>query len=155
MESEARIAEAPSRARDAVNAKLDEAARRHPVDRHVGTRIRQARKERGVSQERLAELLEITFQQVQKYERGVNRVSASRLWLISEALDVAPAYFFEGLSEPSREAGVSALPALIGSPEGAELARLVLALPRHKQRLALELIRAVAAWEGDGRRNGG
>jgi transcriptional regulator with XRE-family HTH domain len=132
-----------------VNAKPDETARRHPVDRHVGVRIRQARKARGVSQERLAELLEITFQQVQKYERGVNRVSASRLWLISEALDVAPAYFFEGLSEQSRKG--AALPALLESPEGAELTRLVLALPRRKRRLALELIRAIASWEDDSR----
>ena len=71
----------------------------HPVDRHVGLRIRIRRKEVGVSQERLAEALGITFQQVQKYERGANRVSASKLWEIARALNTGVGYFYEGLVE--------------------------------------------------------
>ena len=71
----------------------------HPVDRHVGLRVRMRRKEMGVSQEKLAEALGITFQQVQKYERGANRVSASKLWEIARALETPVAYFYEGLSE--------------------------------------------------------
>jgi len=59
----------------------------HPVDRHVGLRIRMRRKELGVSQEKLAEALGLTFQQVQKYERAANRVSASKLFEIARALD--------------------------------------------------------------------
>ena len=58
----------------------------HPVDCHVGLRIRMRRKEMGVSQERLADALGITIQQVQKNERGANRVSASKLWEIAAAL---------------------------------------------------------------------
>ncbi|HMO43605.1 MAG TPA: helix-turn-helix transcriptional regulator, partial [Phenylobacterium sp.] len=57
----------------------------NPVDRHVGLRIRLRRKELGVSQEKLAEAIGLTFQQVQKYERGANRVSASKLWEIARA----------------------------------------------------------------------
>lgn len=69
----------------------------HPTDIHVGLRIRMRRREAGMTQEGLAELLGITFQQVQKYERGANRVSASRLQAIANALGEPIAYFFEGL----------------------------------------------------------
>ena len=67
----------------------------NPVDVHVGTRIRQRRSLIGVSQEKLAESVGITFQQIQKYERGSNRVSASRLFQFSKILDVPVSYFFE------------------------------------------------------------
>lgn len=66
------------------------------VDYHVGTRLRLRRLELGMSQERLAEKLGITFQQIQKYERGTNRIGASRLHDISVALQVPISYFFEG-----------------------------------------------------------
>ena len=64
------------------------------VDVHVGKRIRLRRTLLGMSQEQLGGALELTFQQVQKYERGANRVSASRLWDISQILDVKISYFF-------------------------------------------------------------
>ena len=67
----------------------------HPVDIGVGTRVRSRRILMGMSQERLADQLGVTFQQVQKYEKGSNRISASRLADISEILDVQPGYFFE------------------------------------------------------------
>lgn len=67
------------------------------VDLHVGKRTRKRRLEIGMSQERLAEILGITFQQVQKYEKGVNRIAASRLWYLANALDVPVGYFFKGL----------------------------------------------------------
>src|SRR3954468_5429255 len=70
----------------------------NPVDLHVGARIRMRRKLLGVSQERLADQLGLTFQQVQKYERGANRVSASKLYEIARALQTSVAYFFEGLA---------------------------------------------------------
>jgi len=69
------------------------------VDAHVGLRVRERRMELGVSQERLAQLLGVAFQQVQKYERGINRISASRLFQISRALDVPVGYFFEGVDD--------------------------------------------------------
>lgn len=67
---------------------------RHPVDVECGRRIRLRRKELGVSQEALAAKIDLTFQQVQKYERGSNRVSASKLFDIARALSVPPGYFF-------------------------------------------------------------
>ncbi|MEQ9664407.1 MAG: helix-turn-helix transcriptional regulator [Phycisphaerales bacterium] len=70
-----------------------------PVDVHVGKRMRQRRTLMGMSQERLAEAFGVSFQQVQKYERGTNRISASRLHLLSKILDVPVSYFFEGLPE--------------------------------------------------------
>jgi transcriptional regulator with XRE-family HTH domain len=67
------------------------------VDRHVAARIRQKRVELGMSQETLGEALGVTFQQVQKYEKGTNRVSAGRLFTIASLLDVDVSYFFKGL----------------------------------------------------------
>jgi transcriptional regulator with XRE-family HTH domain len=72
----------------------------NPVDRHVGLRIRMRRKELGMSQERLADAIGLTFQQVQKYERAANRVSASKLWEMSRALSTSISYFFEGCDGP-------------------------------------------------------
>ena len=69
------------------------------VDMHVGKRIRLRRTLFGMSQEQLGVALSITFQQVQKYERGANRVSASRLWDISQILDVPISYFFEDMTD--------------------------------------------------------
>ena len=69
------------------------------VDIHVGKRIRLRRTLLGLSQEQLGAALNITFQQVQKYERGANRVSASRLWDISQIIDVPIGYFFEDMSD--------------------------------------------------------
>lgn len=74
------------------------------VDLHVGLTLRTIRKERGWSQGQLAEALKISFQQVQKYERGSNRVSASRLWHMSEALKVPVSEFFAGLPENEERA---------------------------------------------------
>ena len=69
----------------------------NPIDVHVGKRIRLKRKMDGLSQEKMADRLGITFQQVQKYEKATNRIGASRLWEISDILDVPVAYFYEGL----------------------------------------------------------
>ena len=73
------------------------------VDVHVGKRIRLRRTLLGMSQEQLGNALNITFQQVQKYERGANRVSASRLWDISQIIDVPINYFFEDMSETTEK----------------------------------------------------
>lgn len=71
-----------------------------PIDSHVGSRIRLRRTLMGMSQERLGEALGLTFQQVQKYERGVNRVGASRLFDLSRVLDVSISFFFDDMPEP-------------------------------------------------------
>jgi transcriptional regulator with XRE-family HTH domain len=69
------------------------------VDHHIGSTVRERRLEIGMSQEALADLIGVTFQQVQKYEKGVNRIAASRLYEVSKALGVSISYFFEDLSE--------------------------------------------------------
>ena len=74
--------------------------RASPIDAHVGSRIRLRRTLMGRSQERLGEALGLTFQQVQKYERGVNRVGASRLFDLSRVLDVPISFFFDDMPEP-------------------------------------------------------
>ncbi len=78
----------------------------HPVDIHVGGRMRLRRTLLGMSQEKLGEAMGLTFQQVQKYERGANRISASRLYELSRILDVPISYFFEELSAEEVDARV-------------------------------------------------
>src|SRR5207248_4170686 len=78
----------------------------NPIDKHVGSRVRMRRMMLGMSQEKLGDALGLTFQQVQKYEKGTNRIGASRLQQISLILQVPVAFFFEGA------------PSLEGSPEG-------------------------------------
>ena len=73
----------------------------NPIDVHVGQRVRLRRKQRGLSQGRLADALGLTFQQIQKYERGTNRVSASKLYGIAMVLGVPVGFFYEGLDDPS------------------------------------------------------
>jgi transcriptional regulator with XRE-family HTH domain len=128
-----------------------------PVDLYVGARIRMRRKLLGVSQERLAEQLGLTFQQVQKYERGANRVSASKLHAIGTALGAPVAYFFEGFAgagptpsgaEPD---GSSLVHELVMTPEGMELASLFPRLKRARvRRRLLDLVRALVEEEGQG-----
>lgn len=98
----------------------------NPVDIHVGKRVRALRMARGMSQEGLAEHLAVTFQQVQKYEKGTNRISASRLFQISRVLEVDPGYFFIGLSEDGLSASpeVQTTTALMATRHGGDVARL-------------------------------
>ena len=83
---------------------------KHPVDAHVGKRIRHRRWMVGMTQQQLADRVGIKFQQIQKYETGMNRVSASRLWDIAETLGVNIGFFFEGIDE-AREAPSPVRPA--------------------------------------------
>ena len=123
----------------------------NPIDVHVGDRIRRRRRALGISQDRLADQLSLTFQQVQKYERGANRVSASKLYQIACALQATIPYFFEGLPDPSRTAGVSEdeAPGFIHdlplTPEERELTGLLsrIGSKRVRKRL-LELVRTLA-----------
>ena len=88
----------------------------HPVDVAVGTRVRSRRILLGISQEYLGDELGITFQQVQKYEKGTNRISASRLSDISRILNVAPGYFFEEFPESKSSGSSEPVPPLIADP---------------------------------------
>jgi transcriptional regulator with XRE-family HTH domain len=121
----------------------------NPVDIHVGQRIRARRKALGVSQERLAGELGLTFQQVQKYERGANRVSASKLWEIARALGADLSSFFEGLNaapgvaEPGTPFNHDH-DAQAPGPEGKELALLLPRLDRPRRRMLVELARTLA-----------
>ncbi|MEJ2122424.1 MAG: helix-turn-helix transcriptional regulator [Alphaproteobacteria bacterium] len=87
----------------------------HPIDVHVGNRVRQRRSLLGLSQNQLAETLGITFQQIQKNERGTNRIASSRLFQLSCILDVPVSYFFQEMpltlsTDPHGDASVSELP---------------------------------------------
>ena len=109
----------------------------HPVDVHVGKRVREARAIKGMSQTALGNALGISFQQVQKYEKGNNRIGASRLWDIAKVLDVSTAYFFEGLEEGA-DAKEDALPR-----RSIERARLIENIPDESLRNSiLNLINA-------------
>lgn len=96
----------------------------HPIDIHVGARIRAQRVLRGLTQSDLARLVGISFQSVQKYEQGDNRVSASRLYEFAQVLGVTPQYFFDGLDGPKSG---DALPG-IAIPGDSELRRRLLAV---------------------------
>ncbi|MDW8442931.1 MAG: helix-turn-helix transcriptional regulator [Acetobacteraceae bacterium] len=92
-----------------------------PIDVHVGSRIRLRRTLLGMSQERLGEALGLTFQQIQKYERGVNRVGASRLFDLARVLDVPISFFFDDMPEPlAREYGAPAVRRAVGFAETQE-----------------------------------
>lgn len=126
----------------------------NPVDLHVGARIRMRRKLLGISQERLAEDLGLTFQQVQKYERGANRVSASKLYEIARSLKTSIAYFFEGLADPTSGEGgdgdsEQSVHDFLMTPEGLELAAVFprVGRPRVRRRI-LELVRTMAEDDG-------
>ncbi len=116
------------------------------IDRKVGQKVRTRRLEIGMSQERLAELLGVTFQQVQKYEKGVNRIAVSRLWDISIALELPVGRFFEGLAtargvaEPRQEYVDDAL----ATPEGPQLMAMFGSIKNSKlRRKVLDLVRTL------------
>jgi transcriptional regulator with XRE-family HTH domain len=128
------------------------------IDAHVGSRVRLRRMLIGMSQEKLGELLGLTFQQVQKYEKGANRIGASRLYDISTILNVPVQYFFEdlpqatnsgmnghGMSEPDREPMVMDF---VSSTEGLQLIRSYTKVmdPRVRKRI-LELVKSLGGEE--------
>lgn len=119
------------------------------VDRKLGQRVRSRRLEIGMSQEKLAELLGVTFQQVQKYEKGVNRIAASRLFDIAHALDVPIARFFENIAAGRAASGVAEgrrefVDDALATPEGAQLMALFASIKSVKvRRRVVELVRAL------------
>lgn len=125
------------------------AKRPNPTDVYVGSRVRMRRKMLGLSQERLGERLGITFQQIQKYEKGTNRVGASRLQAMSQALDVPVAFFFPD-STPAQatgmnEEGSAFMMDFMSTSEGLELSRHFMRVRDAKtRRKIIELVRAIA-----------
>lgn len=124
---------------------------KHPVDVHVGKKVRYRRWMVGMTQQQLAEAVGIKFQQIQKYETGMNRISASRLWDISEALDVPVHFFFEGFEDGVVETEVSAEPTkpmegdLMADKEALELVRSYYAIPENQRRKLFDLARVLSA----------
>lgn len=117
----------------------------HPVDVHVGKRIRHRRWLIGMTQQQLAEKVGIKFQQIQKYETGANRVSASRLWDISDALEVQVSFFFEGLQEDQQPAEGNLVPDdLMTDKEALDLVRSYYAIPENQRRRLFELARVLS-----------
>lgn len=133
---------------------------KHPVDVHVGQIVRLNRKRLGITQEALADAIGLTFQQVQKYESGANRISSSKLFEISRFLGVPVARFFDGVdpvasSSPESpegkptgpdfglEAGMS-VARFLASPEGAELALYFVRINATKRRSVLALVKSMS-----------
>lgn len=113
----------------------------HLVDVHVGQRIRHRRWTIGMTQQQLADAVGIKFQQIQKYETGMNRVSASRLWDIAQAMDVPVAFFFEGLAgHGPNDAEVN----LLADKEALQLVRAYYAMPESQRRQIFELARVLS-----------
>jgi transcriptional regulator with XRE-family HTH domain len=132
----------------------------NPVDKYVGSRVRMRRIMLGMSQEKLGEALGLTFQQVQKYEKGTNRVGASRLQQISEILQVPVSFLFdggpsgtvnaEGFSEGGSPAYVSDF---LATSEGLALTRAFTRITDAKMRRSIvELVEQIAAREGPDQR---
>jgi len=124
--------------------------RPNPIDVHVGTRIRLRRQMLKMSQEVLGDNLGVTFQQVQKYERGANRVGASRLFKISQTLAVPVQFFFDGLSQEYVEQGsvdekTTRVEEFINSSDGVSLAIAISGIEnKDVRRQVLELARSLS-----------
>lgn len=118
----------------------------HPVDEYVGKRVRQRRWMVGLSQQQLGEAVGIKFQQIQKYETGMNRVSASRLWDIAETLGVPVTFFFEGYGEDAAGATAQASNKgdLLADKEALDLVRSYYAIPENQRRKLFDLARVLS-----------
>jgi transcriptional regulator with XRE-family HTH domain len=120
----------------------------HLVDIHVGARVRMRRKAMGLSQTQLADSVGITFQQLQKYERGTNRVSASKLYGMAVTLQTSVAWFFEGMSVldvgGDGDKRTLAVRRFMATEEGVELASLVPQLPMAQRLQILALAKTLS-----------
>lgn len=118
---------------------------KHPVDVHVGKRVRHRRWVSGTTQQQLADQVGIKFQQIQKYETGMNRVSASRLWDIAHALGVEVAFFFEGLDGDLIPTDATGMPSdILSDKEALDLLRSYYAIPENQRRRLFDLARVLS-----------
>jgi transcriptional regulator with XRE-family HTH domain len=116
---------------------------RNPIDRHVGARIPMQRRVRGFSQSELGKAIGVTFQQVQKYENGMNRVSSSRLQLIANVLQVQPDSFFdEAHTKKASDSGfnVALIDEFISSRDGVALSQAFIKISDRKLRRSIVLL---------------
>lgn len=117
----------------------------HPVDRHVGRRVQEKRLDLGLTQTALAKAVGVSFQQVQKYEKGTNRVSASKLFEMAEFMQVGIPFFFEGFLQA--QPGVAETPSsrfvhdYPTTKHSVEIARLAPRLPARKQKAVVQIMR--------------
>lgn len=118
----------------------------HPVDIHVGKRIRERRLLLKTTQQKLSDQVGVKFQQMQKYETGKNRVSASRLWSIAKVLDVPVSFFFDGLkSGRTTDPTTAHLPVdIFNNKEALDLLGAYFAAPENQRRRLLELVRTLS-----------
>jgi transcriptional regulator with XRE-family HTH domain len=125
----------------------------NPIDKHVGARVRMRRLMVGMSQGRLGEALDVTFQQIQKYEKGANRIGASRLQQLARVLEVPPAFFFEGApsfapGKPAfaEQAASAYVVDFLSTSEGLQLNRAFVQIrdPKVRKRI-LDLVAALSA----------
>src|SRR6188768_3305589 len=120
---------------------------KHPVDVHVGKRVRHRRWMVGMTQQQLGDIVGIKFQQIQKYETGMNRISASRLWDIAQALGVSISFFFEGFHDdekPATAADPEIRGDLLADKEALELVRSYYAIPEAQRRRLFDLARVLS-----------
>ena len=121
---------------------------KHPVDVHVGKRVRHRRWMVGMTQQQLGDIVGIKFQQIQKYETGMNRISASRLWDIAQALGVSISFFFEGFdSDEQSTTPASAADGrgdLLADKEALELVRSYYSIPEAQRRRLFDLARVLS-----------
>lgn len=116
----------------------------HTVDIHVGKRVRHRRWMLGMTQQQLAEKVGIKFQQIQKYETGMNRISASRLWDIADAMRVPVGFFFEGIREEEMPVEEGMPADLLADREALELVRSYYSIPEDQRRRLFDLARVLS-----------
>jgi transcriptional regulator with XRE-family HTH domain len=125
----------------------------NPIDGQVGNRVRIRRMLVGMSQERLGDLLGLTFQQVQKYEKGINRIGAGRLFEIARILDVPIAFFYDGVGGAADGLSESSAPVMefVSSSEGLQLSLAFMKIrdPKVRKRV-LDLVKSLAEEEETG-----
>jgi transcriptional regulator with XRE-family HTH domain len=128
----------------------------NPIDKHVGSRVRMRRMMLSMSQEKLGDALDLTFQQVQKYEKGTNRIGASRLQHISQILKVPVSFFFEGAPNMPGHAGMGEAPSpayvndFLATSDGLSLTKSFIKIKSSKlRRRIVELVEQMA--EGQAR----
>lgn len=118
------------------------------TDVHVGQKVRMFRMAKGLSQEKLADQLGLTFQQVQKYEKGINRIGAGRLHAIAMILGVAIADFFDGLPVPGATTGLGNFNQTATSRDGVRILTALNQLPVANRRPVVELVESISALLG-------
>ncbi|WP_375201892.1 helix-turn-helix domain-containing protein [Hyphococcus sp.] len=145
----------PQKAAETTSGEGGKRSGPHPIDVHVGSRVKLRRMILGMSQETLGKSLGLTFQQIQKYEKGVNRIGASRMYELSRLLEVPVQFFYDDYGDRPAAIGFAEgepgerVMALVNSPEGVQLCRYFSEIkdPQVRKRV-LDLVKSIAETEG-------